>query len=257
MRPVALALILSGCELVFPLEDVARVCPAPRAAVDEDGDGVMDADDNCPAVSNVDQNDTDADGVGNACDPHPDLADDLCFFGFSDAQELSLLETLTTNWEVAGGALNLTARSPRDGIVIRTELSAATVMVRAQALADTATGFDTPLIGAIAAGRDLRLAPKGIACDVEHTVAAAPTMRLLDAQTLQGPSVPLVFGSDAISILLTTQGPSGKPECTADHGSAPMTLIADGVISQAGQVGVFADNATVAIDSIQVVSPRP
>lgn len=36
--------------------------------VDADGDGVADEDDNCPSVSNADQADADADGLGNLCD---------------------------------------------------------------------------------------------------------------------------------------------------------------------------------------------
>lgn len=35
---------------------------------DTDGDGVLDANDNCPAVSNPDQADSDGDGVGDACE---------------------------------------------------------------------------------------------------------------------------------------------------------------------------------------------
>lgn len=35
---------------------------------DGDGDGVPDVDDNCPVVANVDQSDTDGDGHGDACD---------------------------------------------------------------------------------------------------------------------------------------------------------------------------------------------
>ena len=37
--------------------------------VDTDGDGVPDATDNCPTVSNPDQADFDSDGLGDACDP--------------------------------------------------------------------------------------------------------------------------------------------------------------------------------------------
>jgi PKD repeat protein len=50
------------------------------APVDSDGDGVLDADDNCPATPNADQADADGDGVGDVCDncpttPNADQAD--------------------------------------------------------------------------------------------------------------------------------------------------------------------------------------
>ena len=39
---------------------------------DVDSDGVGDACDNCPSVSNADQVDTDGDGQGDACDTDDD-----------------------------------------------------------------------------------------------------------------------------------------------------------------------------------------
>jgi Thrombospondin type 3 repeat len=44
---------------------IASSTPPPA---DTDGDGVADASDNCPSVSNADQADADSDGLGDACD---------------------------------------------------------------------------------------------------------------------------------------------------------------------------------------------
>ena len=46
-------------------------------ALDTDGDGIGDAGDNCPLLANADQADADADGIGDACDPVNDLDSDL------------------------------------------------------------------------------------------------------------------------------------------------------------------------------------
>ena len=48
------------------------VCQPPA---DTDGDGVADAEDNCPQIPNSNQADSDGDGLGDACDPCPQGAD--------------------------------------------------------------------------------------------------------------------------------------------------------------------------------------
>ncbi len=66
------------------IKDSADNCPAVANAdqkntdgdsqgdacdVDDDNDTVLDASDNCPLIANADQQDTDSDGIGDACEP--------------------------------------------------------------------------------------------------------------------------------------------------------------------------------------------
>ena len=62
------------------------------ASFDTDEDTIFDVDDNCPAISNTDQLDTDSDGVGDVCDDDIDNdgilnADDNCPFVANPGQE--------------------------------------------------------------------------------------------------------------------------------------------------------------------------
>lgn len=45
--------------------------PTPSPALDTDGDGVVDTLDNCVALPNVDQLDSNSNGIGDACEPSP------------------------------------------------------------------------------------------------------------------------------------------------------------------------------------------
>ncbi len=54
-----------GQELTFT---AAPTGSGVRSGIDRDLDGVLDGDDNCPAVANASQDDGDADGLGDACD---------------------------------------------------------------------------------------------------------------------------------------------------------------------------------------------
>jgi hypothetical protein len=58
-QSLAIALLLSSSAIFYPWS---------AQAADADGDGFDDVFDNCPAVSNFQQNDADADGVGDLCD---------------------------------------------------------------------------------------------------------------------------------------------------------------------------------------------
>jgi hypothetical protein len=60
--------------------------------LDTDGDGIPDAEDNCPAVPNLWQEDTDGDGVGDVCDSCPDsILDKRVIIGSCDSGVINQL----------------------------------------------------------------------------------------------------------------------------------------------------------------------
>ncbi|WP_375770547.1 lamin tail domain-containing protein [Archangium gephyra] len=70
-----------------PLSSAAS-CTAPNPA-DEDADGKLSPDDNCPGVANADQKDTDGDGHGDACDacPTANPDDKMCSVSLYDVKK--------------------------------------------------------------------------------------------------------------------------------------------------------------------------
>jgi hypothetical protein len=76
---------------------IGFVTIGPGLAVDSDGDGISDACDSCPTVSNPNQADADFDGLGDACDPCPTDPLNGCFTSFHTVFPCRLVDTRTMN----------------------------------------------------------------------------------------------------------------------------------------------------------------
>jgi thrombospondin type 3 repeat protein/Big-like domain-containing protein len=75
------------------------------ANADTDGDGVPDASDNCPSISNGGQGDSDGDGIGDACDSANDGNQDTDGDGLTNAAEV-IIGTSPTNPDTDGDGIN-------------------------------------------------------------------------------------------------------------------------------------------------------
>ena len=51
-----------------PVTSGTTLAVGVTGSADQDGDGILDQNDNCPTIANADQADSDSDGVGNVCD---------------------------------------------------------------------------------------------------------------------------------------------------------------------------------------------
>ena len=131
MRRECVALVfVCGCDAVFHLEPVpeqdayrALSCEQ-RTMHDEDHDGIVDACDLCPGIADPDQRDSDGDGVGDACDPSATTRENLVWFeSFAEAGSPNA-------WQIASGTWTFDGESLVYGSVALAEYGTIDAMVR-------------------------------------------------------------------------------------------------------------------------------
>lgn len=200
---------------------------------DEDGDGVVDACDNCPVDANVDQKDSDGDGVGDVCDPHPSTpGDSIAFF---DA-----FETLGPGWSfgnatatVANDSLVVTGLAETDTILQSAILGNVTIVTTLNIAQQSGQGFSNAAAIARASGSDVGdLCMLGVPQAGGKQVAAGHVttgnVAVLEAS---GSLDQALVGQDTT---LTMTVDSTRTNCTADgvtEGRAPP-------VAPTGQVGL-------------------
>ena len=246
----------------------ARDAPAGDASAcgtfDEDGDGIPNRCDNCPSVANPDQADTtelaiglSADGVGDACDPHPTLEDRIAFFdGFDVA---SPQWTLDANSTISHGQLHLADVAQARAIAPWT--SAAGVVVTHFTLASvTSTGTtyrSVELLSQVgqAGAIDFR-------CTIIDDPTTAPSARVDLSDEVapftiaQGTAVPTSLAAGVSGELHFAYGPA-QLDCHASWGGTTSEEISAPAPEQrTGNIGLQTEYVGATYDYVIVYEPR-
>lgn len=156
MRWVIAAALLCACDSVFgldgrvepdaalvdgprPLDDLQLDTPRPH---DEDGDSIVDPDDNCPGLANADQMDSDGDDVGDVCDPVISTQKPNTRLFFDPFTTLDIKWTPNALWTTDGETVGPVAGQPNNNEAFR--LTHQTVTVTAGAPWSIHVGVDLP-----------------------------------------------------------------------------------------------------------------
>ncbi len=268
MRGVALLVLVSGCNLVFHLEDTqlrGTGCRDPaQSDHDEDGDGVVDGCDNCPGEINPQQEDSDHDGVGDACDPHPDDDHDrIVFFDpFVVADPRWSMQVYgTASWSFGDDVVTGTAASNNGGVLVLRGMELAT------AIADVV--FDGPQCAAPAscdsgailgvAPSDLTGYPDGLVGDinVNPAVRTKPGLEIgyivMNDHTAPNSGIDIAAGTTTHLRLDS----SGIDSATRDTASTPVTTSITPPQPVNGDLALYFSVTTATFYSITIIAPAP
>lgn len=265
-------------DVVDEISDAAMVA-------DLDGDGVLNADDNCPTIANANQAnedsdrfgdscdpcpptadanpiaDADADGVADACDPHPFVAGDhiTYFAGFSGTALPSSL-TAAGAWSVAQGKASIELEAGQIGTLTTTLPTASSETI---SMRYTPTAIDTILSSSAnpyaAAGVFTHRsgADDGLVCHVAVTfimqtflwLSQLPQDQKLDS-TLFSASLNLPY-----AIGLTRDGTHYTCSVAADAGD-PAAMVGDRVFGTVAmpKAGLRIKGSSVAVDWMMVIT---
>ena len=257
----------------------SRTIDSPPDA-DDDGDGIINKDDNCPSISNVAQanedgdargdvcdpcpvdgaagadNDDDSDGVGNGCDPEPTMRNRIAHFEGFNGTAAPVGAAIVGMWTYSGGQARSVPSGPNAASIAWPEATTDSEMVSAHF---TISSFDATVGAPFVGVAYLIGTSTPVRCSLEPNPGS---LNLVSGAGRYG-STPLPVNVNTTAVTYSNRSvgsafaPGGLFDCNeAITGTTIASMVTnDG--TPVGQTGFYSQGMSATLDWIIIVFRAP